>query len=62
MKILDYEDRESVNEKLSQFDTDDDKKLSKEEFIKLLSKTVNNQCDISLNAKNNNFCSFNGKM
>merc|ERR1712176_602096 len=36
MKILDYEDRDSVNEMLSQFDTDHDKKLSKEEFIKLM--------------------------
>ena len=50
MKFMDYEDRDSVNEMLSQFDTDDNKKISKEEFIKLMSKTVNNQCDITFNA------------
>ena len=40
MDIIDYEDGGSVNEMLSQFDTDDDKKLSREEFIELLRDVV----------------------
>ena len=48
--MSDYDDRVTVDEMVSRFDTDDDKKLSKEEFIELISKMVHNQCDISLNA------------
>ena len=48
--MSDYDDRVTVDEMISQFDTDDDKKLSKEEFIKIISKMVHNHCDICLNA------------